>query len=56
MSYLKHEGRKFDLDLFFEMGPVEYQYYMTGIRDTGPYELEQYFCPLTLGLTTSLSS
>ena len=50
MSYLKHESREFDLDLFLEMGPVEYQYYMTGIRDTGPYKLEQYFTPAAIAL------
>lgn len=50
MSYLKHESREFDLDLFLEMGPVEYQYYMTGIRDTGPYQLEQYFTPAAIAL------
>ena len=50
MSYLKHEGREFDLDLFLEIGPVEYQYYMTGIRDTGPYKLEQYFTPAAIAM------
>ena len=48
MSYLKHEGREFNLDLFLETGPVEYQYYMTGIRDTGSYNLEQYFTPAAI--------
>lgn len=50
MSYLKHEGREFDLDLFLEMGPAEYQYYMTGIRDTGPYKLDRYFTPAAIAL------
>ncbi len=45
MSYLKHEGRQFDLDLFLEIGPAEYEYHMTGIRYTGPYKLEDYFTP-----------
>ena len=45
MSYLKHEGRQFDLDLFLEIGPAEYEYHMTGIRYTGPYRLEDYFTP-----------
>lgn len=48
MSYLKHEGRKFDLDLFLEIGPAEYEYHLTGIRYTGPYKLEDYFTPAAI--------
>lgn len=50
MSYLKHEGREFELDLFLEIGPAEYEYQMTGIRYTGPYKLEDYFTPAAIQL------
>lgn len=48
MSYLKHEGRESNLDLFLEIGPDEYDYQMTGIRYTGPYKLEDYFTPAAI--------
>lgn len=50
MSYLKHESREFDLDLFLELGPVEFEYYMTGIRRSGPYRMEDYFTPAAIKL------
>jgi len=43
MSYLQHSGRKFDMDLLREIGPVEFQYRMTGVRFTGPYKMADYF-------------
>lgn len=50
MSYVKHEGRPFDLDRFLELGPVEFEYYMTGIRRSGPYRMEDYFTPAAIKL------
>lgn len=50
MSYLKHESRQFDLDLFLEIGPAEYEYHLTGIRYTGPYKLEDYFTSAAIQL------
>jgi len=50
MSHAKQEAKEFDMDLFLKMGPVEFTYYMTGIKDTGPYRLKDYFTPASLEL------
>lgn len=48
MSYLRHEGKEFDMELLSEIGPREYTNRVTGVTYTGPYNWDDYFTPAAI--------
>jgi len=50
MSYIQHTSKLFDMDLFLTISPAEFEYRMTGIRYTGPYNMKDYFTPSAIKL------
>lgn len=50
MSYIQHTSKQFDMDLFLTISPAEFEYRMTGIHYTGPYNMKDYFTPSAIKL------